>query len=464
VRGSLGVGIVLWLGSSGVGLAWSSHDLALRIAEHGPRVPGGEAHEIARDRLLASLIDIGLSDVVAVPIGGTELVNVEAVLPGRGDREIVLAAHYDTVAGSPGVVDNASGCGVVLAAAQRLAEMPLEYSVRFVFFDGEELGALGSRAWLDALGPEGQDRILAAIHLDMVGIRDSAQPIVLTYPSGEPSRQRWTPAWLVHAVARAGESVGFPMQVADSRWSLLMQLISRTVRLVYDSDSSAFLAVHVPAVLLSDFSILHPFPDYHSDLDSPSHLDEERMRRWTEVVVAGVRRLDRLDGRPRWDDEFLEAGRVWIRRDLLWVGFVLWVCLVIRDRPGPWKGLDNRARSQRGRAYLPGFLFRGLFLLVALWIPAVGAILVYPLAGAALWKPKSDLWRWVALVLALTPALAWSVVLVSLQLRGVLVGWNLSAPRTLLLVVCCATFVLLQSRCYNSDLRRGDLSGSGASR
>ena len=35
-----------------------------------------------------------------------------------------------------------------------------------------------------------------------------------------------------------------------------------------------------------------------------------------------MRRIDALEGRPRWEEEYLAlGGRVFIRRDLLWIGF-----------------------------------------------------------------------------------------------------------------------------------------------
>ena len=73
--------------------------------------------------------------------GGRKVRNIEA---GSGD--IVVGAHYDTVPGSPGADDNASGVAVLL----ELAAMKLP--IRVVAFANEEMpyfhsGEMGSLVW-----------------------------------------------------------------------------------------------------------------------------------------------------------------------------------------------------------------------------------------------------------------------------------------------------------------------------
>src|SRR5512141_1474486 len=71
---------------------------------------------------------------------GTTYHNVIAELPGKDapERVLVVGAHYDTVAATPGADDNASGVAGVLALARELAKRPLGATVRFVAFALEE--------------------------------------------------------------------------------------------------------------------------------------------------------------------------------------------------------------------------------------------------------------------------------------------------------------------------------------
>lgn len=76
--------------------------------------------------------------------------NVLATIPATmgSAPEIIVGAHFDTVSGSPGANDNASGTAVVLAVARYLQEVPCRTApVTVVLFDLEETGLFGSRAF-----------------------------------------------------------------------------------------------------------------------------------------------------------------------------------------------------------------------------------------------------------------------------------------------------------------------------
>ena len=67
---------------------------------------------------------------------------------------IIVGAHFDTVSGSPGANDNGSGTAVVLAVASILAATPCRTSpITFAFFDEEEVGLVGARAYANSLNP-----------------------------------------------------------------------------------------------------------------------------------------------------------------------------------------------------------------------------------------------------------------------------------------------------------------------
>ena len=82
--------------------------------------------------------------------------NVYATIPATmgGEKQIVVGAHFDTVANSPGANDNASGAAVVLAIARYLKDTPCRRApVIVAFFDQEELGLFGARAFALTLDP-----------------------------------------------------------------------------------------------------------------------------------------------------------------------------------------------------------------------------------------------------------------------------------------------------------------------
>lgn len=78
----------------------------------------------------------------------TQFVNVIGVLPGR-DRSlpaVALMAHYDSVWGSPGAADDATGVAVILETVRALAaDGGTLRDVVVIFTDAEELGLNGAR-------------------------------------------------------------------------------------------------------------------------------------------------------------------------------------------------------------------------------------------------------------------------------------------------------------------------------
>ena len=63
-------------------------------------------------------------------------------LPARDNRQkppILIGAHYDTVPGTPGADDNATGVAVLLEMAKAFHETPARYPIRLVAFDLEEI-------------------------------------------------------------------------------------------------------------------------------------------------------------------------------------------------------------------------------------------------------------------------------------------------------------------------------------
>ena len=97
--------------------------------------------------------------------------NIYAVLPcGRpGAEAVVLGAHYDSVRRGPGANDDGTGvAAVMLVAAEMRRTARRTRDFYFVFFDEEERGLRGSRAFAQML--VGEKRPVYAVHtIDQMG-------------------------------------------------------------------------------------------------------------------------------------------------------------------------------------------------------------------------------------------------------------------------------------------------------
>jgi hypothetical protein len=107
-----------------------------------------------------------------------------ATLPGASPISYSIGAHYDCVGvGNPafaGADDNGSGCAAVIEAARILSAMPaMPLTLRFCFWDEEELGLLGSRDYTQtALNPTTHRGYL---NLDMIGYDGNGDSLIELY-------------------------------------------------------------------------------------------------------------------------------------------------------------------------------------------------------------------------------------------------------------------------------------------
>jgi len=182
-----------------------------------------------------------------------ETCNMGAVLTGSGPQRIVVGAHMDhlglgtTSSLSPGqqaihngADDNASGVATMLALAHALARVPRAarpYTVEFVAFGAEEMGLLGSRHYVEALGPDRRAALLAMVNFDMVGRLQNNSVVV----------------------AGVGTSSAWPKLLEQAAGALQLRPSEDGFGA---SDQASFYAAGLP--------VLHFFSGTHTDYHKPS--------------------------------------------------------------------------------------------------------------------------------------------------------------------------------------------------
>ncbi len=116
--------------------------------------------------------------------GGSTGQNLIASLPGIASAEKVLVvdAHYDTVGNAPGADDNGSGTVGVMEIARLLSRYPSKKTQRYIGFDLEESGLVGSINYVASGIPAGE-QIEGVFNLEMIGYW-SDEPNSQTLPTG----------------------------------------------------------------------------------------------------------------------------------------------------------------------------------------------------------------------------------------------------------------------------------------
>ena len=169
-----------------------SHIRALEGVRHP--VTGPAALEHAADYIVESLRSLGYEMTEhCFPDNGRPFRNVIATRSGfrYPDERILVLAHYDTVEGSPGADDNASGVALLLETARVLARFEFERTVHFIGVNLEEndrnddpsSGTRGSRALANFVREHGWG-IEGVVVLESVAY--AGDDVVQTLPPGIP--------------------------------------------------------------------------------------------------------------------------------------------------------------------------------------------------------------------------------------------------------------------------------------
>ena len=228
--------------------------------------------------------------------------NLEVAIPGRSESGgiIVVGAHYDTVAGSPGADDNASGVAGLIEIARLLRAQAMSRTVKLVAFVNEEapffyFGEMGSKVYARAARRRGDD-IRAMLSLEMLGCYSDA-PGSQAYPPllrwFYPDRGNFI-AFVSNLGSRGllGEVVR--QFKAHSDFPAEQLTAPTLVPGVAWSDQLSFWRAGYRAIMVTD-TAFYRYAHYHRASDTPEKIRYPEMAR---VVEGLARAIASLAGEP----------------------------------------------------------------------------------------------------------------------------------------------------------------------
>ena len=273
------------------------------------RVTGLDLLNDTRDLLENRFINYGLTtNKQTFDFNGFPSENVIGDLYGKSTKEAVLIidAHYDSVEDSPGVDDNATGIVGVLEAARILSNYGFEKTIRFIGFDVEEAGLIGSSRYVSE-GIPSYETIEGVLNLEMIGYYDN-NPNTQTFPAAFGAIFPDTQVALEADSFRGNFITNVSLAPLDALGNSfrntantyvpdlkVIDIVNPTGLLIPDllrSDHAPFWSAGIPALMLTDGSnFRNPF--YHSENDLLSTLDQPFL---TNVVKASIATLAKLAG------------------------------------------------------------------------------------------------------------------------------------------------------------------------
>lgn len=223
-------------------------------------------------------------------------INIIADKRDLNENYTLIGAHYDTVPGTTGIDDNASGVAALLA----IAKYNQNPNIRFVAFDGEEYNLTGSRYYVKNISPKPQ----LMLSLETMG-----------YYSDEPNTQS-IPAfydWAYRGLYNRLKSNQFRGNFSTSvcthnannfcdKYESYASSLSLEVYTVYipslsfvrnffldlfRSDHTPFLLEGVPAVMISDSANFRT-PNYHKPTDTRETVNADFIARQANAILGVI--------------------------------------------------------------------------------------------------------------------------------------------------------------------------------
>ena len=236
----------------------------------------------------------------AYEVAGQRCINLIAEQRGTGqpDEIVVVGAHYDSVIGTSGANDNATGVAALLEMSRRLKQTNPARTLRFVAFVNEEpplfhTEQMGSRLHARNARKRG-DNIVAMLSLETLGSysdRPGSQHYPLPFGAFYPDRANFlgvvgnlhSRTLVVTFLRHFMEATDFPVEgAATFGW----------IPGVDWSDHWSFWKEGYPAIMLTD-TAPYRYAEYHTPEDLPDRINGPEFARAAHGIIEAVRRLTR---------------------------------------------------------------------------------------------------------------------------------------------------------------------------
>jgi hypothetical protein len=206
-----------------------------------------------------------------------EVENVVVLKKGKTEETVVVGAHFDKAGAGCGIIDNWTGIVILTNLYRTMRDLTTQKTYKFVAFDKEELGLLGSAAMAEAIPKERRAGYCAMVNFDSFG---------LSYPQalGNISSES-----LINLAKEVSEEMKLPFSKAGIELSA--------------SDSESFRIRNIPAIGLHGLN--NQWKDYlHTQNDSLSRVNPQS-------VYLGYRHglvlLSKVENKPC--DEFRKGKK-----------------------------------------------------------------------------------------------------------------------------------------------------------
>jgi hypothetical protein len=335
----------------------------LEIIAQKPHPIGSPENAKVRNYIVKTLSALGMSSQIqettvanqrwGYPLASGTVHNIITKLPGTNNtKAILIAAHHDSVINSPGASDDGAAVAAMLETIRALkSNSPLKNDVIFLFTDGEEVGLIGAKAFVDE-HPWAKD---VGLVLNFEA-RGNSGPSIMFETSDENG-------WVIPEFAKAATH-----PVANSLTQSVYKILQN------DTDMSMFKQAGLTGL---NFAYMNGVIYYHTADDNLKTIDKRSLQHHGEYALALARHFGNLnlDKTRKSDAVYFDIfGSVLVHYPQAWVlpltvlVVVLFVWLVIF-------GLRTKILTFPG-IFIGFFTFLGSAISTALLVTVIWQIIL----------------------------------------------------------------------------------------
>jgi hypothetical protein len=253
----------------------------LQVISQSPHPIGSAAHGEVREYIMKELSAMGLTPQVqettvinpsrGAPYAAGTVHNIVARLSGANNtKAVLLVGHYDSVPVSHGSNDDGSAVATILETLKAVkAGPPLNNDVIALITDGEEVGLLGAKAFVEE-HPWARE---VGLVLNFEA-RGSSGPVMMFETSSGNG-------WLVNEFASAA-----PRPIASSLTYDIYKLLPN------DTDLTIFKMAGLPGM---NFAYIDGVTQYHTQLDSFENTNADTLQHQGSYALALTRHFGNLN-------------------------------------------------------------------------------------------------------------------------------------------------------------------------
>jgi aminopeptidase YwaD len=192
--------------------------------------------------------------------------NVIATLEGKRSETIIIGGHHDSVEGSPGANDNASGVEGIFRMARKLLHKKRNHTFKLITWGGHEWGLFGSQYFVRDEKERGSiEQVKACLTLDVLGCGD-----FLWIWAGPP----WFRGRIEATLKNSGFSEKREIRYEDT---------------LIGSDDWSFSVENIPHALFMEW----PAENLHFPSDLFENIDENKLNYTVDAAYAVIEDFDK---------------------------------------------------------------------------------------------------------------------------------------------------------------------------